>query len=86
MNAPRFRAGRAFDAIAKYFEQLHRPPFSLSQSVSIARALRPVVAAEAWRRQAHGRTGPGRPLWDRTQQHLSVREFVARCVCRRLRR
>ena len=72
---------RGFDAIADYFEQLHRPPFTISELVSIARALTPFAEQEGRRRQAHGATGPGAvPRRQLPGSRFKSREFVARCV------
>jgi len=73
---------RAFHAIADYFERLHRAPFTVSQAVSIARALRPYAEQEARRRQAHGATAPGRCRIAKLAKapEFKSREFIARCV------
>jgi len=77
-----FVSRRAFHVIADYFERLHRAPFSVSQAVSIARALRPYAEQEARRRQAHGATAPGRCRIAKPAKapEFKSREFIARCV------
>ena len=76
-----FARRRAFDAIADFFERLHRPPFTVSQAVSIARALRPYAQQEARRRRAHGLTAPGRrKSTGHDHSAFQSREWVARCV------
>lgn len=79
-DIPDFVRERAFQAVADYFERLHRQPFTISQAVSIARALRPYVEREGRRRQAHGATAPGRRGKAKPGFRFSSREFVARCV------
>jgi hypothetical protein len=76
------RQCRAFDAIADFFQQLHLPQFTISQAVSVARALRPHVEQEAQRRQAHGTTAPGRRRVAKAANtpEFKSREFIARCV------
>ncbi len=69
---------RAFRAIADYFERLQRP--TISQAVSIARALRPLAEQEGRRRQAHGGTAPGRSPRKQRGVGFDTRGFIARCV------
>ena len=68
-------AERGFAAIAGFFDRLHAPAFTISQSVSIARALRPYLEHECWRRQVQG----GKSKSCLLGEALKVREFVARC-------
>ena len=71
---------RTFGAIADFFERLHRAPFTKSQAVSIARALRPYAVQEARRRRAHGLTAPGRRSNAVNSTKFNSREFVSQCV------
>ena len=81
LSPTNFARRRAFDAIADFFERLHRPPFTVSQAVSIARALRPYAQQEARRRRAHGLTAPGRrKSTGHDHSAFQSREWVARCV------
>jgi hypothetical protein len=75
-----FARRRKFEAIAEFFEGLHRAPFTISQAVSIARALRPYAAQEARRRLAHGSTAPGRRSSAVISTRFNSREFISRCV------
>lgn len=66
------------DAVA-YFQE--RGPFTPSQAVSIARALRPVAKQVARHCQAHGATAPGRSINERPNYSgFDSRKFIARCV------
>lgn len=76
-----FARRRAFDAIADFFARLNQRPFTISQAVSIARALQPYAEQEGARRQAHGATAPGRQGKAlKTSERFKARDFVARCV------
>ncbi len=76
--ADAFAVERGFAAIADFFDRLHAPPFTISQSVSIARALRPHVERECWRRQVQG--GLSKRCQLGVSLGLKVREFVACCT------
>jgi len=55
-------------------------PFTLSQAVSIARALKPYAEDEARSRRAHGSTAPGRGVRSKRKVSFKSRDFIARCV------